>query len=31
MLDRILLSRFRNHGDSCIEGAGKFNLMIGYK
>ena len=29
MLDRILLSRFRNHGDSCIEGAGKFNLLIG--
>ena len=28
-LDRILLSRFRNHGDTRIEGAAKFNLLVG--
>jgi ATP-binding cassette subfamily B protein len=29
MLDRILLSRFRNHGETRIEGTAKFNLMVG--
>lgn len=28
-LDRILLSRFRNHGDTRIEGAARFNLLVG--
>ncbi len=28
-LDRILLSRFRNHRDTRIEGAAKFNLLVG--
>lgn len=29
MLDRILLSRFRNHHDSLIEGTRHFNLLVG--
>lgn len=29
MLDRILLSRFRNHGETRIEGTAKFNLLVG--
>jgi len=29
MLDRILLSRFRNHRDTAIEGTAKFNLLVG--
>lgn len=29
MLDRILLSRFRNHGETHIEGTMKFNLLVG--
>lgn len=29
MLDRILLSRFRNHHDTALEGAGQFNLLVG--
>ncbi len=28
-LDRILLSRFRNHRDTRIEGTAKFNLLVG--
>jgi len=29
MLDRILLSRFRNHGETRIEGTTRFNLLVG--
>jgi DNA replication and repair protein RecF len=29
MLDRILLSHFRNHGETRIEGTAKFNLLVG--
>lgn len=29
MLDRILLSRFRNHGETRIHGTMKFNLLVG--
>ena len=29
MLDRILLSRFRNHGETRIEGTANFNLLVG--
>ncbi|MBH0114081.1 DNA replication/repair protein RecF [Novosphingobium sp. YJ-S2-02] len=29
MLDRILLSRFRNHGDTALEGTAHFNLLVG--
>ena len=29
MLDRILLSRFRNHGDTALEGTAQFNLLVG--
>jgi len=29
MLDRILLSRFRNHRDTAILGTAKFNLLVG--
>lgn len=29
MLDRILLSRFRNHGETRVEGTAKFNLLVG--
>ncbi len=28
-LDRILLSRFRNHRDTAIEGTAQFNLLVG--
>src|SRR3978361_1171816 len=28
-LDRILLSRFRNHGDTAITGTAQFNLLVG--
>ncbi|PEQ14278.1 DNA replication/repair protein RecF [Novosphingobium sp. PC22D] len=28
-LDRILLSRFRNHRETFVEGTGKFNLLVG--
>ena len=28
-LDRITLSRFRNHGDTRIDGAVRFNLLVG--
>ncbi len=28
-LNRILLSRFRNHRDTAIEGAARFNLLVG--
>ncbi len=28
-LDRILLSHFRNHRDTCIDGAARFNLLVG--
>ncbi|MCJ2178152.1 DNA replication/repair protein RecF [Novosphingobium album (ex Hu et al. 2023)] len=29
MLDRILLSRFRNHRDTAVEGTAQFNLLVG--
>lgn len=29
MLDRILLSRFRNHYDTVVEGTAQFNLLVG--
>ncbi|KQM19594.1 DNA replication/repair protein RecF [Novosphingobium sp. Leaf2] len=29
MLDRILLSRFRNHADTVVEGTARFNLLVG--
>jgi DNA replication and repair protein RecF len=29
MLDRILLTRFRNHADTRIAGTAKFNLLVG--
>ncbi|MCJ2187825.1 DNA replication/repair protein RecF [Novosphingobium beihaiensis] len=29
MLDRILLSRFRNHADTAVEGTAQFNLLVG--
>lgn len=29
MLDRLTLSRFRNHGETRIEGTAKFNLLVG--
>lgn len=28
-LDRISLSRFRNHGDTRLDGAARFNLLVG--
>lgn len=28
-LDRILLSRFRNHADTLVEGTSQFNLLVG--
>lgn len=28
-LDRILLSRFRNHRETVVEGTGRFNLLVG--
>ena len=28
-LDRITLSRFRNHGESRLDGTAHFNLLIG--
>ncbi|HUD29406.1 MAG TPA: DNA replication/repair protein RecF [Novosphingobium sp.] len=29
MLDRILLSRFRNHRETAVEGTAQFNLLVG--
>jgi DNA replication and repair protein RecF len=29
MLDRILLTDFRNHRDTCIDGTAQFNLLVG--
>ncbi|SFG14499.1 DNA replication and repair protein RecF [Novosphingobium sp. CF614] len=29
MLDRILLSRFRNHRETAVEGTARFNLLVG--
>jgi DNA replication and repair protein RecF len=29
MLDRILLSRFRNHRETTVEGTAQFNLLVG--
>ena len=29
MLDRILLTQFRNHGESALTGAARFNLLVG--
>lgn len=29
MLDRLLLSRFRNHGETAVEGTAQFNLLVG--
>lgn len=29
MLDRIALSRFRNHAETALDGAGKLNLLLG--
>ncbi len=29
MLDRILLSNFRNHRDTALDGAAQFNLLVG--
>ena len=29
MLDRVLLSHFRNHPETLIEGTGRFNLLVG--
>lgn len=29
MLDRILLSRFRNHRETSVEGTAQFNLLVG--
>lgn len=29
MLDRILLSRFRNHAETVVEGTAQFNLLVG--
>ncbi|WP_285021234.1 DNA replication/repair protein RecF [Novosphingobium sp. fls2-241-R2A-195] len=29
MLDRILLSRFRNHHETAVEGTAQFNLLVG--
>ncbi|MBT0666987.1 DNA replication/repair protein RecF [Novosphingobium profundi] len=29
MLDRLLLSRFRNHRETVLEGAAQFNLLVG--
>ena len=29
MLDRIMLTDFRNHRDTCIDGTAKFNLLVG--
>lgn len=28
-LDRITLARFRNHAETALDGAGKFNLLVG--
>ena len=29
MLDRLILSRFRNHGESLLDGTAPFNLLVG--
>lgn len=29
MLDRVLLSRFRNHRETAVEGTAQFNLLVG--
>lgn len=29
MLDRLLLSRFRNHGETALESTARFNLLVG--
>ena len=29
MLDRLLLTRFRNHGETLLDGTARFNLLVG--